>query len=516
MANAWESAPVVNADPPDLSGQYNTQLTPREESQYQSWAKANKRDRDTYDYDMRGAWKEMQAGGAGQAANGHFTDKYKKPNHPTFSDQSMYNGTDGYQGGKWSQAPDGRDVFVPSQSNLKNMSADQLKQYFAKVEPNAQLQIDAPISAAKQPAWASAPTVAQPAPQEQAAAPQGEQSSMMGDAKQMAGNVVAGAVRGAGSIGATILTPYDLAVGNTESIGNPERRQAMTDALQTMGADPSSMAFKGGKLAGEIAGTAGAPGAIAKGAAAVGAPAALTELIASGGFKLAAPKATTAIGNAAQWLARIGTGAAVGGAQAGLVNPEDAGTGAAIGGALPPAAKVAGEAGKLLNRGASWFISNSLGGLTGTSAEAVKAAYQSGKRGATEFLDNMRGKADFDEIVTSAKQGLSNMREARANAYRSGMVDIKADKSVLDFAGVDKALGNVVSTGSFKGVPIRQKAAETVDEVKQVIETWRGLDRRSTTRLKALMRSSRQLVTFAILRSLAHRQGARLILSITL
>jgi hypothetical protein len=64
-------------------------------------------------------------------------------------------------------------------------------------------------------------------------------------------------LRGAGSIGATLLTPYDLVAGNTKSIGNPERRQAMTDALQTMGADTQSLAFQGGKLGGEIAGTLG-------------------------------------------------------------------------------------------------------------------------------------------------------------------------------------------------------------------------------------------------------------------
>ena len=60
----------------------------------------------------------------------------------------------------------------------------------------------------------------------------------------------AGLVRGAGSIGATLLTPYDLAVGNTKSIGNPERRQAMDDAFKMLGVDTEGMAYGGGKLAG--------------------------------------------------------------------------------------------------------------------------------------------------------------------------------------------------------------------------------------------------------------------------
>lgn len=290
------------------------------------------------------------------------------------------------------------------------------------------------------------------------------------------GNLAAGAVRGAGSIGATLLTPYDLAAGNTESIGNPERRQAMDEALQTMGADPESGFYKGGKLAGEIAGTAGAGGAIAKGAQAVGAPQMLTSALASGGMKLSTPAATTAFGKGVEWLTRIGAGAAVGGTQAGMVNPETAGEGAVIGGAFPVAAKAAGEAGRLIKSGSSAFIANSLGALTGTSAETVRAAFQSGKRGATEFLDNMRGKADFGDVVDAAKQGLANMRDARAQAYRSGMVNIKNDKTILDFTGIDNAMGGVVSTGSFKGVPIRQKAAETVNELRDVVDNWRSLD----------------------------------------
>ena len=80
---------------------------------------------------------------------------------------------------------------------------------------------------------------------------------------QGVGNLGAGLVRGAGSIGATLLTPYDLAVGNTKSIGNPERRAGMDAGLQSLGAEPDSWMYKGGKLGGELAGTFGTGGALA-------------------------------------------------------------------------------------------------------------------------------------------------------------------------------------------------------------------------------------------------------------
>lgn len=122
-------------DPLDFTGRYNTALTPEQEQQFQVWAKSLGKQGSSYDYDMRGAWLN----GAGQAANGHFPDTYKKPNHPTFSDQSQYSGMDGYQGGQWQQGAQGKWLFIPSDSNLKMHSPEELTQYFKRVEPTNQL-----------------------------------------------------------------------------------------------------------------------------------------------------------------------------------------------------------------------------------------------------------------------------------------------------------------------------------------------------------------------------------------
>jgi len=177
-----------------------------------------------------------------------------------------------------------------------------------------------------------------------------------GAAMQGAGNLAAGAVRGAGSIGATIAAPYDIAKDALAGKGlslqsNRERRQAMDDALQTMGAEPESMLYKGGKLAGEIAGTAGTGGILAKGAQALGAaPKVITALQTAGMTTGANP--VTFGAKAADLALRAGAGAAVGGATAGLANPEDAGAGALIGGALPVATKAAGVVGEKIGEGA--------------------------------------------------------------------------------------------------------------------------------------------------------------------
>lgn len=120
----------------DMSNLYNTVLDPVDEAKFQAWAKRIGKDpaKESADYDLRGAWNA----GAGQAGNGHFPDTFKKPNHPTFSDQSQYSGKDGYVGGKWT-GDDKSATFTPSASNLKNMPADMLQKYFNSVEPNSRL-----------------------------------------------------------------------------------------------------------------------------------------------------------------------------------------------------------------------------------------------------------------------------------------------------------------------------------------------------------------------------------------
>lgn len=127
------------AFPDDMSGQYNTQLSPDEESAYQAWAKEQGREKDVFNYDLRGAWKELQSGTMSEDERGHLGDKYKKPNHPTFSTESIYNGKDGYQGGVWSREGN-VDVYTP-QHKLTPEQAKRLRLYFAQNEEGVALNL---------------------------------------------------------------------------------------------------------------------------------------------------------------------------------------------------------------------------------------------------------------------------------------------------------------------------------------------------------------------------------------
>lgn len=269
----------------------------------------------------------------------------------------------------------------------------------------------------------------------------GKDAKASGVAQQV-GNLAAGAVRGAGSIGATLMAPFDLAergirkvMGAPDVDLNAQRRADMTGALEGMGADPESLAFKGGKLGAEIAGTMGVGGALAgavPASIASKAPA-LVQAVKTAG--MSAGGKTGAAGLAT----RMAGGALTGGAAAGLVNPEDAGTGAMIGAALPPALQVAGKAGQAVGR--------VLKGPQQTPElkAAVQAARQAGyvipptqakPTLGNRMLEGFAGKLTTAQNASAKNQAVTNNLAAKAIGLPAD-TKITPDviKSVRDVAG---------------------------------------------------------------------------------
>ena len=191
----------------------------------------------------------------------------------------------------------------------------------------------------------------------------------------MAGDVLAGALRGAGSIGATLMAPFDVIAQarGKESTFIPgrldDRRQQMTQSLATMGADPESTAFALGKIGTEVAGTLPIGGLIGRGVTAV-APrlAPLATAIETGGFRTGLPQATNVAQRAGNVALRAGGGAIAGGAGAAAVNPEDVGTGATVGAVLPT---VGAAAVKLLGQGGGWLWDATTGKLGAAKAGEI-------------------------------------------------------------------------------------------------------------------------------------------------
>lgn len=286
-------------------------------------------------------------------------------------------------------------------------------------------------------------------------------------------NIGGGLLRGAGSIGATLLSPIDAtarAMGlQNDFVGRTDRREAMTQALGNLGADTDSLGFAAGKIGAEIAGTAGIGGGLARGAAmlpgaAKAAP--LIDALRTGGMSAAGKTGLASL------PARVAGGAAVGGASAGLVGGiDDIGTGAAIGGALPVVGQIA--------RGGIALGRNAIGATTGVGGEAFSQAFKAGKQGgqrAQDFTSAMRGVGEPTDALAMAKQNLQALNQQKQQAYRSGMVNVKADKTVLDFGGVDQKIKDAAGMVAFKGQVKNPQSAKAVQEAAEVVNEWKALD----------------------------------------
>jgi len=254
-----------------------------------------------------------------------------------------------------------------------------------------------------------------------------------------AGNLVAGGVRGAGSIGSTVLWPYDktmdlisgdrgpnitgLVTGKQPVSRNQERRAAIDAGLKELGADPESYAYKGAKLGTEVLGTAPVGGMLGN-LAAKAAPNVpiLANALSSGGFNLGeAGKVGTGV---LPWLrntaARAIGGAVTGGVSSGLIDPSQALEGAAIGGALPGGAIAAAK----------------LGSGAGRLAKAIYQPWT--EKGQTAIAEQLMKKAAGGSPVNLNMQELvpgsmPTLAEASGNAGLARMQSLMRDVSPQQF-----------------------------------------------------------------------------------
>lgn len=117
-------------------GEYDTRLNSIEEDTYQLWKqKLPQQLQSEQDYDLRGYYKET----GGEDAEGHLTDKYKKPNHPTFSVESKY-----YKKGMWAGKWDEDGNFRIPMDTPKEKLSELIEYWRSGAEPTAVLMFDNP------------------------------------------------------------------------------------------------------------------------------------------------------------------------------------------------------------------------------------------------------------------------------------------------------------------------------------------------------------------------------------
>jgi muramidase (phage lysozyme) len=118
-----------------------------------------------------------------------------------------------------------------------------------------------------------------------------------------------------------------------------------------------------------------------------------------------------------------------------------------------------------------------LGTATGAGAESIREAAKAGFAGGSKaeaFLDQMRGNAPIENVVNTAKDAVAELYRNRSDAYTSGMTGATSSTAILDFAPIDKAITNAEKVGTYKGIVIKSKSADALNEIKDKIAEFKA------------------------------------------
>ena len=129
---------------------------------------------------------------------------------------------------------------------------------------------------------------------------------------------------------------------------------------------------------------------------------------------------------------------------------------------------------KGVGKGAEAIGKGYLAAKSGVGMEPIEQAIKAGKVGNQTFLENMRDKVPSLQVLDDAKSNLAQMNADKIKEYRSGMVNIKNDKTVLDFTGIDNALKNAESMAYYKGKVKDPTAADVLQKMKAEVENWKN------------------------------------------
>jgi len=129
---------------------------------------------------------------------------------------------------------------------------------------------------------------------------------------------------------------------------------------------------------------------------------------------------------------------------------------------------------KAVGKGAETIGKGYLAAKSGVGMEPINQAIKAGAEGNQTFLENMRDKVPSLQVLDDAKANLAQMNADKMKDYRSGMVNIKNDKTVLDFTGIDNALKNAESMAYYKGKVKDPTAADVLQNMKAEVENWKN------------------------------------------
>ena len=127
-------------------------------------------------------------------------------------------------------------------------------------------------------------------------------------------------------------------------------------------------------------------------------------------------------------------------------------------------------------KGTTNLIAETLGLSTGAGGESVKQAFKVGYENVpdviTPFKAHLRGEAPMTDVLETAQNALSQIKQTKNAQYIDNMTKLKTDRTVLDMTPILDDLNNIQKTGTFKGKVIKPSAVKTQQELSDVVVNW--------------------------------------------
>jgi len=143
--------------------------------------------------------------------------------------------------------------------------------------------------------------------------------------------------------------------------------------------------------------------------------------------------------------------------------------------AIDPLANAVSVGGKVMDS-AGRGVANVIGSLgTHTGGQTIQNAFRAGAKGgdtASDFAANLRGTAPMTDVLDQAKSALSNIYDNRSAAYKSGMANVRGDKTVLDLTPIKAELVATKNIGTFKGKIVNNDAVNVHQQITSLIDDW--------------------------------------------
>lgn len=128
---------------------------------------------------------------------------------------------------------------------------------------------------------------------------------------------------------------------------------------------------------------------------------------------------------------------------------------------------------------ASKAVAPIVGVTTGVGTEAAQQALRAGYMGGDigeMFKQNMRGNVPTEAVLDVAKENLMAMNAIKQREYRTNMTAVKADKSILNFTGIDDAVNKAQEIVTYKGQVTNKAGVNTLAEIQDEIAKWKSLN----------------------------------------